>query len=65
MDSKWKHGSARLYSLEAAITCPSCAAPLFVQRSRVQDKPMPPTMECPVCECHIEFVLTVKEGEES
>lgn len=42
-------GSARLYSLTAAVTCPACGMPMFVVRPGKEGEPLDHDVKCPEC----------------
>ena len=42
-------GSARLYSLTAAVTCPSCGLPMFIVRPGTEGEQVDRIVKCPKC----------------
>jgi uncharacterized Zn finger protein (UPF0148 family) len=42
-------GSARLYSISAAVTCPHCGLPMFVVRPAKEGEPVDHGVNCPNC----------------
>lgn len=55
-------GSARLYSISAAVTCPYCGLPMFVVRPGTEGEQVDHSIRCP--ECHKRSRISVVVLEE-
>ena len=56
-------GTARLYSISAAVTCPYCGLPMFLERPRVPAGPVDNSILCPECKRTSRLSVVVLEKE--